>query len=277
MSKVELNNEENAEQEHEGDHEELEDPRLISLEQVDQIWNSQDPLGDLFNLYTTFFNPSHDYEYDIVDDNKIRFLAEFQIYNLIFCKNDLKLEDVQTVEVLHILWNLLAINQDGTIQDHSVCAEGNIEEALSSKFEQIKSELIDRAKQGILSKDQLKQTVTHMKQGYFKHFRLVDYCLRNRQLPTLKNLTLFHDEPQILPNLGEATEMVEESIMHRAEGEEGAEGEEDDIDVDKDPLDGLEDRLDSANLDDESKQQVRQKLEGFKDEVNQKIEAGAKK
>lgn len=94
--------------------------RMISVQQIDEVWSAEDPLQKLFDIFMSYFNPSHDPEFNTVDDNKIKLLAEYQIYNLIFLKNDIKLEDFQSVHVLDMLWNMLAVNQDGTIGDHSV-------------------------------------------------------------------------------------------------------------------------------------------------------------
>ena len=253
--------------------EQTQEVNLVPGDMVGQIWNSQDPLTDLFEVYSSFFNPSHDPEYDVVDDNEIMFLAEFQIYNMIFCKNDLKLDDNQTSEVLNVMWHLLAINQDGSIQDHSLPAEGNFQEALNNKFEELRVALISLAKQGVLNKDQLKHIMTYMKSGYFKHFRLIDFVLRNRQLPTMKHITLFHDEPLIQKHLDTAKEIVDEPMYpaREGEGELEAEGEEG-IDVDKDPLDGLEDRLNQARLDENSKNEVKSKLQDYNKEINSKLE-----
>lgn len=253
--------------------EQTQEVNLVPGDMVGQIWNSQDPLTDLFEVYTSFFNPSHDPEYDVVDDNEIMFLAEFQIYNMIFCKNDLKLDDNQTSEVLNVMWHLLAINQDGSIQDHSLPAEGNFQEALNNKFEELRVALISLAKQGVLNKDQLKHIMTYMKSGYFKHFRLIDFVLRNRQLPTMKHITLFHDEPLIQKHLDTSKEIVDEPMYpaREGEGELEAEGEEG-IDVDKDPLDGLEDRLNQARLDENSKNEVKSKLQDYNKEINSKLE-----
>ena len=141
----------------EGEQEQVEAQvnKLILPEHIAPIWDSEDPLADMFDLYSSFFNPSHDPEYEVVDDNKIKIIAEFQIYNLIFCKNDLKLNDAQIAVVLDLMWTLLAINQDGTMYDGSMPSEGNFQAALSNKFEELKFELIERAKQGVLSKDHI--------------------------------------------------------------------------------------------------------------------------
>ena len=258
------------EEEIQGEGEEMDQTPLpqnmITPDQVEEIWNANDPLKDLFDLYTNFFNPEHSDEYDQVDDNKIKIIAEFQIYNLIFLKNDIKLDNSQISEVLELLWGLLAINKDGTIQDHSVPAEGGFQEALNSKFEEVKIALINKAKEGILSKENIKSIMASMKCGYFKHFRLIDFVLRNQQSSTLKKITLFYNNTKISLNLDEAKEIIE-----KAEEGEDAEGEEDDIDINKDPMDGLDERLEKVNLEDEEKTEVKQKLEEYNKEVKNKV------
>eukprot|EP00344_Euplotes_crassus_P011612 CAMPEP_0197005768 /NCGR_PEP_ID=MMETSP1380-20130617/31197_1 /TAXON_ID=5936 /ORGANISM="Euplotes crassus, Strain CT5" /LENGTH=277 /DNA_ID=CAMNT_0042425033 /DNA_START=17 /DNA_END=851 /DNA_ORIENTATION=+ len=258
-----------------GEVEEPQEPtgpqNLISPSQVASIWESQDPLDDLFKIYTLFFNPTLSDDYDTVDDNKIKLLAEFQLYNLIFCKNDLKyLDDTQISEVLELIWSLLAINQDGTIMDHSVIAEGELQKALTSKFEELKIALIDKAKAGVLSKDQIKSIMTFMKSGYFKHFRLIDFVLRNRQQSTWKQIKLFHNSTLSAPCLDDAKEIIDQPLQVEGEGQDiDAEGEED-IDPNKDPLDGLDNRLDKVDLNDEEKSKVKEELENYNKEANAK-------
>ena len=269
--------EEPVEVQPEEEEEEPEPQNLINPEQVETIWNAEDPLNELFQLYTTFFNPEHDDEYDVVDDNKIKFIAEFQIYNLIFCKNDLHLDNKQTSEVLEMLWNLLAINQDGTIQDHSLPAEQGFQEAMNSKFEELKNELIEKAKSGILSKENIKAIMLNMKTGYFKHFRLIDFVIRNKQYPTFKKIRLFYDKPLTSGNLDGANEIIEEPSVSPEDELAQKEGEEEDIDPNKDPLEGLDERLDKVNLEDEEKTQVKQQLEEYNKEANEKVEEKKKK
>lgn len=219
---------------------------LITPEQIGKIWDSEDPLQDLFEIYTLFFNPLRSDDYDLVDDNTIKFLSEFQIYNLIFCKNDIKLDDSQASEALELFWNLLAVNQDGTIQDHSVIAEGALQDALSSKFEELKIALIDKAKEGVLSKENIKAIMKYMKSGYFKHFRLIDFVLRNRQMSTLKEIKLFHNSTVTAPTLDDAKEIIEEPPQEEGEGQEvigeGEEGENPGAE------EGLEEQLEQVNL-----------------------------
>ena len=247
--------------------------KILATEDITPLWESEDPLTELFNIYSSFFNPSHDPEYEVVDDNKIKLIAEFQIYNMIFCKNDLKLGDSQTAEVLHLLWNMLSFNQDGTMYDGSIPTEGNFQNALSNKFEELKYELIERAKQDVLTKDQIKLVMNYMRNGYFKHFRLIDFVLRNRQLRTYKNVTLFHDDVVHEGALDKAKEIVEEALIPRHEGEGEGEGEEEQLDPNKDPLDGLDDRLNKAKLENHEKNEVKSKLQDYKNEANSRLDS----
>lgn len=266
-----------AEDQHEGEGEQqVRGDKLITAEHIEPIWNSEDPLADMFEVYTSYFNPSHDPEYSLVDDNEIKFLAEFQIYNLIFCKNDMRLNDSQTAEVLDVFWNLLAVNEDGSVRDSSMIVEGHFKDALHNKLEEVKFELIERAKQGVFSKDEIKALMGYMKSGYFKHFRLVDFVLRNRQMPTFKHITLFHDDPLNQGSLDAAKEIVEEPMIPKHEGEGDAEGEGDEIDINKDPLDGLDQRLNNAKLDDAEKNDVKAKLQDYRNEAGSKLD-GQKK
>lgn len=258
------------EAEHEGEGEPMRQ-KLITTEDISPLWDSEDPLTELFEIYSSFFNPSHDPEYEVVDDNKIKIIAEFQIYNMIFCKNDMKLNDSQTAEVLDLLWNMLSFNQDGTMYDGSIPAEGNFQNALSNKFEELKCELIERAKQGVLSKDQIKLVMNYMRNGYFKHFRLIDFVLRNRQLRTYKNITLFHDDVIHEGALDNAKEHIDEPFIPRHEGE--GEGDDEELDPNKDPLDGLEDRLSKAKLEDHEKNDVKSRLQEYKNEASSRLDS----
>ena len=40
-------------------------------------------------------------------------MADFQLYNLIFCKNELMLDDYKVAVVMDILWKLLEFSPDG--------------------------------------------------------------------------------------------------------------------------------------------------------------------
>ena len=116
--------------------------------------------------------------------------------------------------------------------------------------------------------------MNYIRNGYFKHFRLIDFVLRNRQLRTYKNITLFHDEVIHEGSLDKAKEVVDEPFIPRREGEGDGEGEgEEQIDPDKDPLDGLEDRLNKAKLDDHEKNEVKNKLHDYRNEVNSRLDS----
>lgn len=237
----------------EGEAAHPQDLRLLKPEQIAEVWISQDPVGDLFSIFTEHFNPGNDPEYAEVDDNKIRVFAEFQIYNMIFAKNDLKLDDEQTANLLDILWTLLAINQDGTMFDGSVAAQEGFQNAINAKFGELKGELIDQAKQGVYTKDHLKSIMGYMKSSYFKHFRLIDFVVRNKQVPTLKSIRLFYEKPAASGELDQAEDIVEPEPTQEAEGEGNIEAEgEGNMDPNAE-VEGIDERLKQTELSEEER------------------------
>jgi hypothetical protein len=47
-----------------------------------------------------------------VDYNALNILADYQLYNLEFAKNELTLDDRQSSNVLNLFWQLLEFNPD---------------------------------------------------------------------------------------------------------------------------------------------------------------------
>jgi hypothetical protein len=48
-----------------------------------------------------------------VEYNEINIFAEFQLYNLIFAKNELLFDNIKTSVLLNLFWKLLEFNPDG--------------------------------------------------------------------------------------------------------------------------------------------------------------------
>ena len=70
-----------------------------------------------------------------------------------------------------------------------------------------------------------------------------------------------------------AKEVVEETFIPRREGEGEGEGEGEELDPNRDPLDGLDDRLSKAKLDDHEKNEVKTKLNDYRNEANSKLDS----
>jgi len=61
---------------------------------------------------TWYFRPANSYDPERVDYNCLNIFAEYQTYNLEFCKNELFLNDRQTANILDMFWQLLEFNPD---------------------------------------------------------------------------------------------------------------------------------------------------------------------
>ena len=56
----------------------------------------------------------------------------------------------------------------------------------------------------------LKKIVEYAKNGYFKHFRLYDFVLNNKQLCEVKKVFIYQETPIFSPPLSEAMEIKQE-------------------------------------------------------------------
>jgi ATP phosphoribosyltransferase len=66
-----------------------------------------------------------------------------------------------------------------------------------------------------LSQEEVRRIADYMQQSYFKHLRLYDFVLNNKQLCEVKRLTLHANEPTIAPTLGDALLLgAEEAIPY---------------------------------------------------------------
>ena len=64
-------------------------------------------------IFREHFKPKSSIEQEKVEHNEINIFAEFQLFNLIFGKNELLFNDVKCAVMLQIFWDLLEFNPDG--------------------------------------------------------------------------------------------------------------------------------------------------------------------
>jgi len=125
------------------------------------------------------FNPENRIEEEKMDYNELNILAEFQIYNLLFAKNELLLEDEPTSYLLEVFWKLLGISNQGDKIESQKAAD-DLGTALDAKWGSFKQSMMERVQAGTFGKDQLKKIVEYARNGYFRHFRLFDFVLNNQ-------------------------------------------------------------------------------------------------
>ena len=66
----------------------------------------------MFEYLQWYFRPRTVYEPERVDYNALNILAEYQVYNLEFAKNQLALNDKQSAALLDMFWKLLEFDPD---------------------------------------------------------------------------------------------------------------------------------------------------------------------
>lgn len=67
---------------------------------------------DLIIIFQEYFKPKSSIEQEKVEYNEINIFAEFQLYNLIYAKNELLLDDYKSAVLLDKFWRLLEFNPD---------------------------------------------------------------------------------------------------------------------------------------------------------------------
>ena len=203
---------------------------IIHPDHVEAFWVSPRPKEAMIEHYQKTFNPENKLDEEKLDYNELNIVAEFQVYNLIFAKKDLLLENEKATYLMEIFWRLLGIADNGDREEGHPKAADDLNIALDSKFNAFKTNVIKRARDGIFSKEEVKKIVDYARRGYFRHFRLFDYTLNNKQLFDVKKVTIFQETPTFVPCLDEAmglNDMKEDEVMQEEapEGEGPAEGE----------------------------------------------------
>ena len=70
------------------------------------------------------------------------------------------------------------------------------------------------------SGEEVKRIADYAKESYFKHLRLYDYVLNNKQLCEVKRVTINQNEPVLAPSLNEALILgAEETLAYEEDAE----------------------------------------------------------
>lgn len=68
---------------------------------------------DLILIFQEHFKPKSSIEQEKVEYNEINIFSEYQLYNLIYAKNELLLSNYKCGVLLDKFWQLLEFNTDG--------------------------------------------------------------------------------------------------------------------------------------------------------------------
>lgn len=67
----------------------------------------------MINHFSRTFNPEKKIDEEKLDYNELKIISEYQVYNLIFCKKELLLDDEKTAYLLEIFYKLLGLTNKG--------------------------------------------------------------------------------------------------------------------------------------------------------------------
>ena len=86
---------------------------ILKPSHIHKVWEGTRMKEDLIEIFQEHFKPKSSIEQMKVEYNEINIFAEFQLFNLIFAKNELLFDDIKAAVLLNIFWTLLEFNPDG--------------------------------------------------------------------------------------------------------------------------------------------------------------------
>lgn len=78
---------------------------------------------EIFHIFQEQFKPKSSLEPEKVEYNEMNIFSEYQLYNLVFAKNELIYDDYKASLLLHLCWQLLEFNPDSPSNDSAAAGE----------------------------------------------------------------------------------------------------------------------------------------------------------
>lgn len=188
---------------------------------VQEAWKQAKPKEFLITFVTRVFKDT-----DLIGNFEaieISLIAEFHLYNLIFAKEDLELDDQKTVVLLNLLWVLLMnknpfyekkydLRQYDNETKEKIFKEKTVEADLEAFKNKLMNHSIDNPPNQVLyfGPGEVKRILEYAKNGYFMHFSLYKYILLNKQKDEEIKISLFVDKPLPIMALSEGLSMGKE-------------------------------------------------------------------
>lgn len=85
---------------------------ILKPSDVTRTWKAARMKEELIEFFQELYKPASQYEEEKVEYNQITILAEYQMYNMIYAKNELMFDDFKISVVLDIFWKLLEFNPE---------------------------------------------------------------------------------------------------------------------------------------------------------------------
>ena len=223
---------------------------------ISEIWGTFKVKAAMIKYLTWYFRPRNSYDPERVDYNALNILAEYQCFNLEFCKNELSLSDKQSASVLDMFWSLLEfdpdeksverdiemkVDKEETLQESSLqhpAGKDQIaylgddvltqedeahKQLLKSKFGLFKvgiTQVLDHADPDArITIEQARRVTKYAHSTFFRHLRLYDFVLKNTKLSEVKRVYLPIAEPQHGAELSKAMVLYDSTAPKQEEGQ----------------------------------------------------------
>ena len=184
---------------------------------IEEMWKAENP-KDFFIDFITKYLIREDLLKNF-NNNDLSILAEFQLFNLIFAKEQLHLDNKHSMILLNILWELTK-NNNGKYRK----SPGNYKKNRENDYEVFKELLmkhcVENPPEGLkyFQPDQLKLILDYAQEGYFNHFQLYQYVDQNLQSEKEIQVIVYIDIPIETAPLAEAKFLgTEKSIIQDEE------------------------------------------------------------
>jgi len=206
---------------------------------IQEAWKHPKPKEFLTEFVTRVFKDK-----DLIENFEnieISIIAEYHLYNLIFAKEELELDDKKTTVLLNLLWFLLMNNnpfyekrydlrQYDTEKKEKLFQQKTVESDLAEFRKVLMNHCIDNPPTQTLyfGPGEVKRILEYAKNGYFMHFSLHKYILLNKQKDEEIKITVYVDKPLPIKPLAQGLYMGKEKheIKEDAEDELRKEAEE---------------------------------------------------
>jgi hypothetical protein len=188
---------------------------------IQEMWKHENPKEFVIEFMSKYFTKEN--IMDRFNKNDLQILAEFHIFNLIFAKEQLHLDDNKSMVLLNIFWEFIKNNNSKYTNAHNFKSN---EKNRENDYEVLKSILVKHCIENppesikYFQPDQLKLILEYAKQGYLNHFNLYQYVDTYPQKEEETQTTVYIDMPLETTSLIEAKFLGTEKSVIKDEEEE---------------------------------------------------------
>lgn len=274
---------------------------MIKPDQIEDLWNAEDPCQvaqDHINEYLDAkskgsgknINAYNENEKRYEPNQELKILADYVVNGLVVIKQDLSFTDADAcADLLQILWDTL------NFLDYN---PKTFQEAVQSRFDFLLENVQEMFSRKQITKSQVKIVMDYMHRILFSNLHLYLKCLKSKQARRDKPIQIMasvpqkavaggleskdckeiNDQEEGIPNVDQpnpegTVDGMSQQREVEAQDQEAAE-EEENLIIDKDdPLYGLQTRLKHSNLDDDTKDIIKQKLFEAQEKIKEQLVA----